>query len=75
MNFYLAYKQNKFKDIFIFYIKLASVRVLVLLAPSATAVVVVVADHSIQVSNVNAVLLVIMITRDVLRVRATDKVH
>lgn len=48
---------------------------LVLLAPSATAVVVVVADHSIQVSNVNAVLLGIMITRDVLRVRATDKVH
>ena len=39
------------------------------------AVVAVVVNHSLQVSNVSGVLLVITITRDALRVHATDKVH
>lgn len=48
---------------------------MVLRALSVMAAVAVVVSHSMQVSNVSGVLLVIMITQDALRVHATDKVH
>ena len=48
---------------------------MVLRALSVMAAVAVVVSHSMQVSNVSGVLLVIMITQDALRVHVTDKVH